>query len=157
VKEQELDRRAENLGIVLSRRSMLKGALGLGAAVVAGSAVDHHADAARRGYGGPQVPDGPTGSAPGWWVNIEMNYQGNALTYRIRQDGDGNPFLVFFGNLTINRLYIDIDNTSRALDTLPGYDSYTFQTAGTHRFRAWQSAGTFGGVTGPLAELNIAG
>jgi hypothetical protein len=157
VEEREVDRRAEKLGIVLSRRSILKGALGLGAAVVDGVVVDRHADAARRGYSGPEVPGGSTGNGPGWWVDIAMNYQGNALDYRIRQLEDGNPFLVFFGNLTISRLYIDIDDTSRAIDTLPGYTPYTFGTAGTHRFHVWQPAGTFGGVTGPWAELNIAG
>lgn len=154
--EQDLERRAEHVGLVLDRRSVLKGALGLGGALVVGSAVDRNADAARRGYGGPQLPSS-SGGGFGWWVDIAVNYRGNDFDYSIRQSAGDNPFAVMFGNLSLGPIYIDIDDTERALEIFSGYDQYIFQTPGIHRFRAWQPAGTFGGIIGHWAELNIAG
>lgn len=52
---QDLERQTRRLEIVLDRRTLIKGMLGAGGALVAGAALDHGTDAAKRGYSGPSA------------------------------------------------------------------------------------------------------
>jgi hypothetical protein len=59
--DRRFDSLVRQLASGATRRRMLKGLLGLGVTAAVGNAVVEDADAARRGYSGPQLPSPPTG------------------------------------------------------------------------------------------------
>ncbi len=63
MEDRTFDTFAKALAQGRNRRTMLKGLLGIGGAVAAGSMLDKEADAARRGFSGPKQPT-PVSPAP---------------------------------------------------------------------------------------------
>jgi hypothetical protein len=57
--DRQFDSLVKTLGSVSSRRSLLKGVLGIGGIAATGVVVREHAGAARRGYSGPGSPATP--------------------------------------------------------------------------------------------------
>jgi hypothetical protein len=98
--EKDLDRRAERLGLALDRRSLVKSALGVAGAVVAGVTIGTETEAARRGYSGPSFLDSNNGGA-----TLTIVRDGYAsIAYRYGPGGDQ-------GDLTlkvINETYYDL-------------------------------------------------
>jgi hypothetical protein len=56
MEDHRFDSIAKQLGADSSRRSVLKGLLGIGGIAVAGIAVNDQTEAARRGFSGPKIP-----------------------------------------------------------------------------------------------------
>jgi hypothetical protein len=58
--DRQFDSLVKTFGAASSRRSFLKGLLGIGGIAATGVIVREQAEAARRGYGGPSIPSIPT-------------------------------------------------------------------------------------------------
>src|SRR5690606_21541617 len=115
----ELDRRSAELGIMLSRRSLINGSIGVGVAALAGAVVEQGAEAARRGYGGPSVPTG--NGAPMWQVVVSLDEAQGAFVYAISQDAAGDPRLVRYS--TTWKGVVSFEGAARPLLPLRGPSS----------------------------------
>ncbi len=102
--EDDLERRSRELGLSLSRRSLIKGALGAGGALALGGLIDE-TEAARRGQSGPGAV---LPNRPAWLVmmfddgagGIDYDISRNAIYYFERQ--------ITFLNVDLDPLYIEM-------------------------------------------------
>jgi hypothetical protein len=151
---QDFDRRAAELGITLSRRSLIKGTLGVGVAALAGIVVDQGADAARRGYSGPAIS--PGNGTPGWHVVVSLDTAGPAFVYSISQDTGGDPRLVRYTTTWKGVVYFE--GSARPvwpIHSLSGSADKQFDHPGRYDFRAYAPVGPAAAYYGPWQILDI--
>jgi hypothetical protein len=145
-----IDRQTEDLGNTVSRRSFVKGALGLGAVVLTGSAMDQGADAARRGY------SGPANSTPGWYVVVSLDSAAGAFVYSITRDASGDPRLVRYTTTWKGVVYFEGSaRPSLPFHSLSGSADKQFDHPGRYDFRAYAPVGPTASYYGPWQVLDI--
>ena len=157
LEEQDFDRRAAELGITLSRRSLVKGAIGGSAAALAGSLADQGADAARRGYSGSTASTNT--SVPMWRVQISFDEVYSAFRYSTTQDASGDSRSVLFTTTWSGVISIEISIEGSVKPILPvlgpsGSAGKRFDQPGQYDFRAYVSVGRKTAY-GPWAVLHI--
>jgi hypothetical protein len=145
--DQDLDERAERLGLAVGRRSLIKGALGVGGAIVVGAGIAQESQAARRGYSGPKIPES---NGRTWIVEINGAQEGD-FSYQARIGSGPNPLWILFHNNLAESISV-VFSSSSILDLMPlSADYERFALPGQVRFYARYPDGR----RGPESALTI--
>jgi hypothetical protein len=143
----------ERLGLAFDRRSLIKGAIGVGGALIAGSVIGDTVDAARRGYSGPSVPN--ANGATGWFVEVMTDPETVLVYQSSEQPGIPRGTIVFFNEIGYDML-LDIEG-GPVDDSIAVFTSKSYQFTPPHtvRFRVKVVSSGNPTVFGPWDEVRL--